>query len=100
MRRTAWSATPPTSKAWRRVGEGVPPAVLWQVALLLPQPVVTLLYLLAVRAASSLVRLHRETPQGQRALAALATLVSRSQEGIDLEDLAMARSLLFLDPSR
>ena len=50
MRRTAWSATPPTSMAWRRVGERVPPAVLWQVVLLLPQPVLTLLYLLAVRA--------------------------------------------------
>ena len=32
------------------MGERVPKAILWQAALLLPHPVLTLLYLLAVRA--------------------------------------------------
>ncbi len=40
----------PIWAAWRRVGERVPQSFLWQLGLLLPHPILTLLYLVAVRA--------------------------------------------------
>jgi hypothetical protein len=51
-------------------------------------------YLLALRAAANLLRFHRERGTASPALARLLELYNRFDEGLDLDDLRTARTLI------